>query len=682
MVWGYEEWQSVLCSEFLARHEGPTVFFVDDTQLARIRPEVDDAAIELAEAVRSRVRLTDGRPMFAPILLSYRQWRRGPRLDAPPVLPLIALTVLAATRMRSDAEGRSTNYYLRLAQALAPAGDGEFTEILRKDLREEGAFVDVVEMWRGLHDWIEAQDGAVGTSTIRDHPHLLRIGYPLSQALARQSDRIALTRFFHALDFAPSAVPDAQVISSALDIWTAAPQNRLSETFMHALGDTDLRALLAAVVEAHARAWDGRVLTGEGKQRIAMRLSVDLDAWQARWLFPVPASGPEVLTLRVPDSAQEVILTALSGIDYYSAVGSPAVSAEMLLSGFRLRGDEFTAEFPPSPVLFFRLDPQTGAWTSSSGMLPFEDHLAAVSSSHAAEFQQLLREAAVDGWSYIHQRRRVLLPGYALFGDVRFADGEVLEHALAELPRLRLVGVAPTPVPRARLVRGLPVARSISATHYLVGGEPDLLLPSGPDPRLATVTLDGRRERLQANGFPLELRRFISGVGRHVVDADGQELSFTTLEEGPDPSAPVGTATLGWTLDEQMSEEHGSLAVTGACVSDPGLHPVLARRGRDESWLLHDGGRAERLPEPEPPPFLSSIDIELHSPRFEINASATANWLAQRRGSRWRITEIGASEPEEYDLDIDILDAWKRVGSDPNGAQLWSAQLGRAERTA
>src|SRR5690606_29035216 len=97
--------------------------------------------------------------------------------------------------------------------------------------------------------WIEAQDGAIGASTIRDHPHLQRIGYPLSQALVRQSDRMALTRFFQALDVTPGAVPDARVIAVALDIWTAAAQNRLSEAFMRALGDADLRPLLAIVVE-------------------------------------------------------------------------------------------------------------------------------------------------------------------------------------------------------------------------------------------------------------------------------------------------------------------------------------------------------------------------------------------------------------------------------------------------
>lgn len=614
--------------------------------------------------------------MFRSVVAAHQQWQRGSQEEPPPVLPVIAITVLAATRMRSDSQARSTNYYLRLAQALLPDADAGAIETLRNSLREGGAFLDVVEMWRGLHAWLEAQNGTIGASTIRDHPHLQRVGYPLSQALVRQSDRMALTRFFHALDLTPRAAPDAGVVLGALDVWTAAPQNRLSDAFMRALGDPDVRPLLAAVVEAHAQAWDGRVLTSDGKQRIAMRLSIDLDAWEVHWLFPIPSMGPAALTVLSLDGEHEVGLTETAGLRYYAAQGCPAVSPELLQSGMRLRGSEFSAEFPPSPVIFLRPDSQTGAWSSVSGMLPFEEHLVAIGGAHAGEFQQVLREAAVPGWRLIPQRGSALLPTYALFQNVRFTDAQALELVLSRLPGLRRMGVTPAVTPRARLVRGLPIATAISANHYLVGGEPDLLLPAGPDPRLATVTLDGRRGQVQANGFPLELRRFISDAGRHVVNADGQELAFTTLEEGPDPAQPVGTANLGWTIAGLMTGSDHALAVIGARVaSNIGMTPVLARRSRDESWLLHDDGRAEGAVEPAPPYFLTSTDIEIHSPYFEISAPPSARWLAQRRGARWQLTEIGPAAPKEYNLDIDVLDAWKRACTDANGAQLWKLQL-------
>lgn len=682
MAGEYEEWQSLLSATFLLPHNGPTLFFIDDSELARLRPDVKDPAGDLAEAVCSRLRLADGRSMFSTITADYRQWERGPWSEAPPVLPAIAITVLAATRMRSDAEARSTNYYLRLAQALSPGASASSIGMLRNDLGVGGAFLDVVEMWRGLHAWIEAQDGYVGTSTIRDHPHLQRIGYPLSQALVRQSDRLTLTRFFHALDFDSGSVPAIGVILGALDIWTAAAQNSFSESFMRALRDTDIRPLLAAVVEALAQAWDGRVLTSDGMQRIAMCLSIDLEAWKVGWLFPVPPGKPEALTLITPDGEQRVGLTLTAGSDYYSVMEEATVNPELLLSGVRFRGSEFTAEFPALPVIFLRPDPQTGAWSSVAGMLPFEEHLVIISGAYVADFRQALHEAAVEGWRLIPQRGVALVPGYAMFERVRFMNGQALELALSRLPRLRHIGVAPATVPRARLVRGLPITTSISATHYLIGGEPDLLLPFGPDPRLATVALDGRREQLQANGFPLELRRFLSGLGRHIVYADEQELVFTTLDEGPDPARPPGTAALGWTSNTQMGGSDRALVVVGALVTEmTSVTPMLARRGRDESWLLHDDGRTERLAEPAPPGFLASIDIGIHSPCFEISAPASALWLAQRRDTRWHLTEIGPANPKDYDLHIDVLDAWKRACRDSNGAQLWALQLSMAKGT-
>jgi hypothetical protein len=675
----YEEWQSVLSAAFLSPHDGPTVLFLDDSEAARLRPDTDDAACDLAEAVRNRLRLGQRRSMFREITTVYRRWQRGLHADPPPVLPVIAITVLAATRMRSDADALSTNYYLRLAQVLMPDADSSAIDSLRTDLAGGDAFLDVVEMWRGLDSWIQMQDGQFGSSTIRDHPHLRRIGYPLSQALVRQSDRTALTRFFHALDFAPGSAPGAAVLLRALDVWTSAAHNRLSESFMHALADTDIRLLLGAVVEAHAQAWDGRVLTPDGKQRIAMLLSLDRDAWQLRWLFPVPPDGPEALTVFSPDGERGVSLSAKRGFDYYVAQDVPAVQAELVFSGVRFRGSEFTAEFSPSPVLFFRPDPQTGAWSSVAGMVPFEEHLVAISSSYVTDFQNVLREAAAEGWRPIPQRGEVLLAGYALFEHVRFADGQALELVLSRMPGLRRIGVAPAVIPRARLVRGLPVAATISATHYLLGGEPDLLLPSGPDPRPATVTLDGLREDLQANGFPLELRRFVHDLGRHIVDADGQELVFTTLEGSPDPAQPPGTATLGWTSEMELSGSQGQLVVTGALVAHYADRPsVLARRGRAESWLLLDGGRAESVLQPASPRFLASIDIEIHSPRFEISPPANARWLAQRRDARWRLTEIGPASPKEYDLDIDVLTAWKRASGDAKGEELWNLQLSLA----
>lgn len=680
----YEDWQQRLSDAFLFPHQGPTVFFLDEEELNRICPESVDAPADLVTAVRSRLSLSGGRILFRQIMTEFRRWQRGSQVDPPPVLPLMAVSVLAATRMRSDALARSTNYYIRLAQTLT--GDLEGTEVvaLRTDLREGGAFLDVVEMWRGIHSWIEAQGGKYGTSTIRDHPHLQRIGYPLSQALVRQSDRISLTRFFRALAYFPGQPPTSEVLLRGLDIWTVAPQNHLSSSFMRSLTDADMRLLLGEVVEAHARAWDGRVLTGDGKLRIGIRLSVDLEKWQARWLFPVPAAGPDALCLKMPGSQQTISLVKTAGHDNYATNDAPAVEAANLTSGIRLLGEDYAAEFPATQVVFLRPDRQTGAWSSEAGMTPFEEHLVVVAAEHTTVFKQILSEAAADGWRLVPQRGSVLLPGFSLFSNVRFLDGQKLESALSEFPGLRRLGVTTSVIPRSRLVRGLPIASEISATHYLRGGEPDLLLPSAQDPGTATVTLDGLTEEIVANGFPLELRRFVKNGGLHNINADGQELAFTTIDEHPSPHTPAGTATIGWSGNQQLIGADQSFEILGAQAGESSeVHSILVRRGRMETWLLHENGHAEELAEPGPPPFLATIDdVTFHLPCFEVLVPQTARWIAQHRSDGWHVAELGTDPLREYILSVDVLRAWKHACGSPDRKELWELQLSLAGQRA
>lgn len=63
MTGEYEEWQSLLSDAFLLPHDGPTVLFLDDSEITCLLPEAEDAGRHLAEAVRTRVRPSEGRPI-------------------------------------------------------------------------------------------------------------------------------------------------------------------------------------------------------------------------------------------------------------------------------------------------------------------------------------------------------------------------------------------------------------------------------------------------------------------------------------------------------------------------------------------------------------------------------------------------------------------------------------------
>lgn len=675
MPWTFEDWQQQLAAAFLAGGDGPIVLFVNESELARIRPGVEDAARDLANALRPYLRLEDAHSVLGPVSDRYKDWANGPRSDPPPVLPLIAMTVLAATQMRSDPTARSTNYYLRLAQAMLPEGPDAAVEKLRNDLGQGGAFKDASEMWRGLHHWICEHAGTIGMSTIRAHPHRQRIGYALSQALIRQSDQISLTRFFHALRFHPDQPPPAPALARAFRVWTSDARNSVSEPLAHALDDDETHALVGSVLEAHAIAWDGIVLSKDGKRLLTVRLGLDLERWKARWLFAIPDDAVPTITISGLQPHVKISLALPISGSYYDVSDEIDVDPQLVTSGLRMTGDTYGAEFPSSPIVFLLPDSQTGAWSSVLGLVPFEEHLVAVASGYEGEFRQALQEAAVDGWRNISQRSAVLLRGYALYEKVRFSDPVALERVLSRLPILRRIGVAPVAVPQPRFVRGLPIARGLASRHYLTGGAPDLLLPCRPDRPEVTVTLNGVSQVLRATGFPLELRRWADESREHIIEIDGQVLTFTTLDDDPTPTAPMGTGTLGWNRSGKMCGDDQP-AIAGASLDGSFDEPfALARRGKDESWLLHDGGRVEVLLEPAPPRFLESTDVDIPVSRFEIDAPTSARWLAQKRGTLWQLTELRGLSPRVVEADFDVIDSWRRSSRDINGGKLWELQL-------
>ncbi|MEW2013539.1 MULTISPECIES: hypothetical protein [Microbacterium] len=653
------------------------MLFVDDDELARLLADVADPAGDLAEAIRSVKSTNPGTNYFAKVSTACRLWKLGDQAQPPPVLPVLAISVLAATRMHSDGHVLSTNYYLRLAEALVPGGTPTQLGELRNDLSAQ-SFIDVVYMWSALHDWIVAQNGRVGVSTIRtDEQRLTRIGYPLSQALLKRRDRAELTRFFRAMRMKTSGVPNEDAILRGLDVWTTAGRNQLSDTFMDALRSDEMRPLLGSLVRAFAEAWDGLVITSDGRRRLAIKLGLDPEQMTARWLFPLQDGAGESVKLSGPSGTdQTVILSHRPPSRYYASDGAPPVTPELVLQGFRLRGEAFTAEFPRSPVLIFVSDPQTGAWSTSAGITPFEPHLIAAVSSESASVERLIQRAAAPGWVVRNQGRNAILPGFKLFVDVRFTDPHLLAGALRDDPLLRSHGVAPALTPRARFVRGLPLSRELVQNTYMVGGEPDLLLPTAEEPRIVLLSLNGIEEVVTASGFPFEVRRFPQPEGVVEVVADGQSLSFTLLSESPVAGAPVGAYSFGWSRESTLEAATSETQIVGAVVTtSPSCGAHLVRRGR-ETWVLHDGGVTKRCSEPGPPSFLNGTGFDYIPTHFEVTVNDSARWVAQRTGGKWLLTELRPNGSREVSADFDVLRTWASTADGANGPAFWELQIG------
>lgn len=671
----YARWQELLAAAFFENAAGkPVVFFTDDDELARLwghgEGDGQQAAALLAQAVGQLVDVRKGPDMFDRLLLLERIWRNEAQQGPPPTLPLLAMSVLAATRMVSDSEGAAHNYYVRLVNALMPAASAPERDQAHQAISERRAFVAVAAMWQCLDRWLDGLGDEAGLSTIRGHPEWTRIGYPLSQALLRRSDRASLTQFFAAMNVAEDGVPAPGPLLEYLQLWASRPRG-LSKAFENALSAEDLESLIEPLVWRLASAWDGIVIAEGGQRRLEVRVAVDLESWSCYWAIPFPGGvGEAVLSGTIDGTPVQAQVSEDPGAALFIVTGLPVPTGRSLREGFRLGSDAVAAIAAPSQVVVAAEHPETASWVAVPAITPFESHLVLAAAGVSADVEEALREAADPGWRAVPQPAgQVLLAGFAIFEKVIFSDPSRLSGALARMPGLRATGLRPDPTARPRLVNGLPLARIVTRDAYLEGGEPDLLLPSGTEPRAVPAALDGVAQEppFRATSFPIPLQRGGTlPLGRHEVDVDGELLSFRVLPGNPE------------TASKRQPEKGWAATLAGA---GGGPEPVLVRRGCQQAWMLHRNGLCTSIAEPGPPQGLHQRVPELVSLFYELEAPHEAAWLATQRRGQWNVVRLRAHMPDFARPDPASLAIWNEVGQHgPPGDALWRLFVQAAER--
>ena len=497
--WSYGDWQREIAAAFLAVRPDPppVVLFLDDDEAHRLWPSLQRPGEDLGAVVSAA--MSWGRPdrLFDPVTVEVGRWRRGPADQPPPCLPVLAASVLAASRMIHDQHGPMHAYYLRLAQLLRPEANAE---TVRFQLAQ--TYSAVAAMWRVLHEWISARSELVGISTIRGHPHYTQIGYPLSQALARSSDRQRLTSFFHAARVQTLGVPDPPLLLGYLRVWTSRPRG-FSPQFLRALRDASVETFLGQLVHRLATDWDGHVRSTGGRRRLELRAAVDIDSWSCYWTVR-EVDGIDEDTLTLPDGG----ILRLSRPDYgrlYRLEGELPAVDRGLANGLTAIGTQCVVECSQRDVIVLREDPHTGHWISEPSLEPFDEHLLVVRPSRQAEMEAALATAGDPGWRALRQPPdRTLLPGWVIYRNVTLTNPTTFELAASALSPELAQSLRPDPPPRPRLVEGLPVAGRLGRGHYLIGGEPDLLLPVGAEPREVEASLDGvaQSRRFRPPGSP------------------------------------------------------------------------------------------------------------------------------------------------------------------------------------
>ena len=271
----YEAWNSALAQRYFstAHAHKPVYLSVDDDGLGELEARVGsggggEPADELAAAVRTTLRHDSS--LFASYLAQRTRWRKDGCEGPPPYTGLLALCVLAASRMARDpVKGiERTAYYPQLNPLLhLPRFDGM-----------PPGFNQVEDLWRDLGRWLDEDcAGARGTSTATTHYFFRHIGWPISQCLLREADRRRLTEFFRAIGLEPrTEIEPAQLWTLFLN-W-AREGCGLSDQALAVIRSArpEVATQIADIIQREFEVWDGELLDARGRRRgeIALVLEV------------------------------------------------------------------------------------------------------------------------------------------------------------------------------------------------------------------------------------------------------------------------------------------------------------------------------------------------------------------------------------------------------------------------
>ncbi|MDH6226803.1 hypothetical protein [Streptomyces sp. MJP52] len=687
-------------------------FFGDDHALRStvlyVDPEVEQDLMEyyeiettLTEAVSDELNWAyPDRSLFSTVRSECRVWAERGAPGLPPSLPLLGLSVMAASQMASSDGMLKSNFYGRWVQLF-----GEHPSTSRAK-RLEHDFKDVAEMWKDLDSWLGQTGGLCGISTISTGFPYWKIGYPISQALVRGSDRQVLTRFFAATRLRPQNANEVsgRELLRRLRVWTAGRDRHLSDRLLQELAmapDTG-DSLVTELLKRLADDWDGTLHEPERLHRrraLALRLMVTDRGRSMEWL--AEADGcPDAVRVAYNGTGRDFHLHKAYG-EVYEGLESLAPSVQQLAGGFRLEGNEVVFEWIPVDVVLLRMHPQLGEWVSTEYFEPGEQHWILAADSAASEVRTMVN--ALGGRTV--RETTAAVPGWKLFKGVRAVSSAAFtktldrggEHAQVLEPQLRS---------KVELAGGLRIASEYRAGgagvgHYLRGGAPDLLLPASDSADgLVEVFLDGVSERLPRDPrmpFPLWLVPLEEGEHR-VGTADSTQV-FTVFD-GLNEGLPDGTGKLGYrceaTVNLQISAvEEAEAAIRGAQLPEGtsrAPHIELVRQEVLEAYLLHHRGSVREVPPSPVPEWMKKekgpgkkprLPEQMRGPCLEVAVPEGYVWLVYRTASRWTVRPVAsmAEIPEPVVTGHDEL--WARVvlsAKDRPAPFPWGAYVEAAER--
>ncbi len=605
--WPHDRWTSELARFFFGGRESGVVvaFCADGGNLAALTGATESVAIESLRAAVATCVMPGYR--FGNIGRLAGRWERDGMVGAPPSLPLLALTVLAASLMQREGGVPSHNFYRRFREQLDPLDDQPGIP---------GDFGDwVPSLWRQLERWLNDHlAGASGVlvlptqEALEHNPYGKNIAHALQQAVFRASDRRHLFRFFKTIGVDPDD-DDAEPteLRRALAIWAARHQPgaaRLARLASESLFEGYSLDLLSRL----ALSWDGQLVEDvSGKPESSIRIRMQTRPLSLSLIAGRDSRMPAIAEIEGPTGR-----IALEGTgNWFRPMPLPIEPTSQILNfGLDLIGAEVALSFEARSIVALHFDDTAGGWVDVDHLQFGELHHLLVRSESRTELM-----AFCDGEGLTARLDAAATPklpsGWFLIRDFRL-DRRPSAQPPAQLAALLRSGGGA----RLRLVGGLKLPHLHHA--YLVGGAPFLALP----------------EDIEKRTFEL----FKAGIeSPHDFIATGSEFPIGALKlDAGHYEIKYGPARIDFDLVDGIVETAGESAGTISSDGVVGMHAVPHEQVAHTEPAPEDGELCVLLG-----PCPSDVEL-LHVPTWLSDLAGGLSWIAVDAWSDfepvWRLT--------------------------------------------
>jgi len=257
----FDRWNTALADVVYSTESAglPVYLDLDDDILDGIAEVLDIARPDVLESLREVVRETlqyagPVGQLFSPHLRRLTRWRIEARRskrepEPPPVLPLLALTVLAAESMGIGEVARNA-YFPHLYDELGASAPDDRRRIEQSYRRAAEPMWDSVDLWLTLLDGRRGLPTAFALS-------FRFVGLPMSQALVRAADRAKLVRMFDSFGLPPGYAMAPGDMAGLFDQWVRQQPCPVSASLANLWSKASARERIAEVVTNELLTWDG-----------------------------------------------------------------------------------------------------------------------------------------------------------------------------------------------------------------------------------------------------------------------------------------------------------------------------------------------------------------------------------------------------------------------------------------